>query len=69
MEENTIAVNTTEAPVTDSAPVETSTVDTSIESSEKTEITDTQEVGVCYKGRTAKDYAGRESSKYVCLGV
>ena len=39
MEENTIAVNTTtEAPVTDSAPVETSTVDTSIESSEKTEI-------------------------------
>ena len=41
MEENTIAVNTTtEAPVTDSAPVETSTVDTSIESSEKTEITE-----------------------------
>lgn len=40
MEENTIAVNTTtEAPVTDSAPVETSTVDTSIESSEKTETT------------------------------
>lgn len=39
MEENTIAVNTTEAPVTESAPVETSTVDTSIESSEKTEIT------------------------------
>ena len=40
MEENTIAVNTTEAPVTDSAPVETSTVDTSIESSEKAEITE-----------------------------
>lgn len=41
MEENTIAVNTTtEAPVTDSAPVETSTVDTSIESSEKTETTE-----------------------------
>ena len=39
MEENTIAVNTTtEAPVTESAPVETSTVDNSIESSEKTEI-------------------------------
>lgn len=39
MEENTTAVNTTtEAPVTESAPVETSTVDNSIESSEKTEI-------------------------------
>lgn len=37
---NSNAVNTTtEAPVTDSAPVETSTVDTSIESSEKTETT------------------------------
>ena len=39
MEENTIAVNTTEAPVTDSAPVEISTDTTPIESSEKTEIT------------------------------
>lgn len=40
MEENTMAVNpTTEASVTESAPVETSTVDTSIESSEKTQNT------------------------------
>ena len=40
MEENSTAVNTTtEAPVTDSAPVEISTDTTPIESSEKTEIT------------------------------
>jgi len=42
---NSIAVNTTEAPVTESAPVETSTVDTSVESSEKTLITDKVEQG------------------------
>jgi len=40
MEENSMAVNTTEASVTESAPVETSTDTTPIESSEKTEITE-----------------------------
>ena len=41
MEENSMAVNTTtEASVTESAPVETNTVDTSQESSEKTLTTE-----------------------------
>ena len=40
-DKNSMAVDTTtEAPVTESAPVEESTVDTSIDSSEKTEITE-----------------------------
>lgn len=43
---NLDAVNTTEAPVTESAPVEESTVDNSVESSEKTEITNEGQQGM-----------------------